>query len=221
MSRLLQTLFITFFIGCASGVPTGVVEQAQLEPDSVAWRAFQLKFVDERLAVIYVIGSRDLGAYEANTEYWFVNRSSLSRLGRESLFISVADQYTAEPPTPDLGQVDPPEPDLVGAELSNLGQVDPPEPDLQMFTQPVYPTQGWGEAWEQDPMKGGTFFQSDDLGLRLFADGENGITRVIWYQTLEKRGSPQNITPSGIFSLGDEMKVSSGFVGYSIDLEVQ
>ena len=128
---------------------------------------------------------------------------------------------TADPP----GVADPPQPDSVIADPPgvlelNTGEAVPPTPDLQMFTQPVYPEGGWGNAWQQDSIAGGALVQGDKQALRLFTD-EDGLSRVVWYQLLERRATPENITPEGSFSVVGAVRVPDGYVGYSIDLAVQ
>ena len=221
MDRSLLSMVVALGLGCSSGLPTGRTEQAQIDPGMLPWRSLELRFTDlSPLAVVYIIGGRDLGSYEAHTEHWFVNRGALARLGQEPLLLRVADQYTAEPPTPDLEAftANPPIPDSVFADPP--GVADPPEPDLQIFTQPVYPEGGWGGSWLRDPIAGGVVVQSGDLALRLFVDAD-GLSRVVWYQLLERRASPANITPAGVFSVVDSVRVPDGFVGYSIDLAVE
>jgi hypothetical protein len=194
-----KIFLVSLLVGCASGLPTGKVEQAQIDPGQFVWRSFELRFEDQSLlAIIYVIGEKELGAYEANTEYWFVNREALSELGAESLESSALNHNTTEIFEPDLNAS-----------------------ELQIFTQPVYPKGGWGAAWKHDPVEGGFLFQSDKQALRLFTNAENEISRVVWYQFVEGGTSPNNITPIGSFSVVDSVTVPKGLLGYSIDLDVQ
>jgi hypothetical protein len=211
--RAWMSMIAVGLVSCASG-EFGEARQAQIDPQVMPWVEYSLWLDDgQLLAEIFVFGGRDVGAYRADTEYWYVDRTRLDALGRHSITITKED-----------GDADPPQPDLqwTGQEMADPpGVADPPEPDLQTFTQPVHPVIGWGAGFLRDPIRGGVMMQSESgHGLRLLVE-DGSVSRVVWYQEVERGLTPMNITPEGEFRVIPSFTVAEGFLGYAIDLAVQ
>jgi hypothetical protein len=185
-------VLLVMLAGCMSEI--GETQQQQYDPGIYRWTKSMMYTSDGgKLAEVLIIGGQDIGAFEANTEYWYVNKTRLRDLGRVTLSLSMTS-----------GDADPPEPDLGD--------------NVQIFTQPVYPTGGWGNGFLRDIFRGGFLYQNaDNIGLRLFlSNGE--ISRVIWYQAVPHGSQPYNIRPTGVFRTSPFFSIPGGSLGYAIDL---
>jgi predicted small secreted protein len=71
----------------------GSAHLAQLDPTGWhMWRLFDFTFGNSaHLADVLVIGEDDVGLYEAETEYWFVETANLQYLGDEALQVEYYD----------------------------------------------------------------------------------------------------------------------------------
>jgi hypothetical protein len=174
---------------------TGTTKFAQLDPGDKVWSRVTMTLADPAstpLATIYVF-NRDLGAFRAGTEYWYVNPQSLSMLGRYALEISA---------TSEANDVVPP---------------DPYYPREQSFTQPQFVS--WGDGWSRDPgaSRGGTLYTGPDgMSLRLNAS-RTGLLDITWSQVIPAKATARNILPTGKFTSDQEsVTVPAGYLGYSI-----
>lgn len=81
-------------IGCDAPEEADIdaAEQPQIGIGYLDWRRIEINFAnDDPFAVILVIGDQSIGAYDKETEYWYVDTSYLSNLGSEDLVVSYSD----------------------------------------------------------------------------------------------------------------------------------
>lgn len=65
------------------------ISAAQLDPGGMKWRLFNAILPNgQPLFRLLVIGGSNVGNYQANTEYWYVNQANLGWLGQSALTFS-------------------------------------------------------------------------------------------------------------------------------------
>ncbi len=189
--------------GCAPAEPgdgdeqVDEAQQAQVDPGLKVWREVTMRFTDPAstaLATVYVF-NYPLGGYLTGTEYWYVNLDAVDLIGQYSLDVVTADQHNrAVPP-------------------------DPGYPSEQGFSLPEFPESGWGPWWSSDPVSDGWLYSGPNrISLRLTPSrSSTSLERITWYQVIASTATPDNVTPSGAFTLGaSSVTVPSGYRGYDV-----
>lgn len=185
-------------LGCAAATDdderVGEAEQPQFDLSPQAWRKTTMTFVDSAntpFATVFVFTQAMYG-YTTNTEYWFVNRNSLSELGSYALSMATTDYPSTVIP------------------------VDPGYANEQTFTQ--VQNVSWGTGWSTDPVSGGSLYAGPGNKWFRFKTSGSNVSDVTVYQTLLVGSTPANITPSGTYSVaGSSVTPSRGYVGFSIE----
>ena len=172
-------------------------EPQQLDPDQSVWRKFTFDFnSDLHLATVYVF-NQPLGSYQTGTEYWFVNKANVGKIGTRALTITATDESSTTAP---------PDPNYLSEQRFTLAE-----------------NVSWGTGWTTDPVSGGSLYTGTDpernfVGLRLFTSGTS-VSHIVWYELADGSGGCTvcNLTPAGTFSVTTgAVTPPAGTYGYDI-----
>lgn len=103
-ARVGAGIFCLFMAGCGStndvtsSEEVGSARLGQIYEGPKDFRQYDFAFVnDAPLASVLVIGPSAIGGFSANTEYWYVETSSLQYLGAQDLEITYSDDEGTPP----------------------------------------------------------------------------------------------------------------------------
>jgi hypothetical protein len=174
--------------------PDGNRQGIQIDSGTSIWRKVTLTFADPSVtpfATVYIFNV-SLGGFTTGKEYWYINESSLSLLGRYNMSIVSADQSTSTAP---------PDPSYSSEQSFNLAE-----------------SVTWNGPWTSDPVSGGSLYSGpNDVYLRLTKKVTGaGIGNITWYQMLPTGTSAANITPSGTFAPVSSVTIPGGDKGWDV-----
>jgi hypothetical protein len=204
IKRLSQALmgagvFCLFVTGCnpiddpaSSKEDVGSMRLPQIIEGKYGFVRYHLAFPENlTFADVIVVGRDAIGGYSANTEYWYVETSSLQYLGDEDLTVTHDEDQEGTPPS------------LSGD---------------QEFTQPVHLT--WN-SFSSDPVSVGNLYGGANCQLRIKAEAGEVTRLTWYQTIDEETAPENVGPDGTFTAVSGSVSVPSGKDGYYIDATIE